>query len=189
MRVIAGSARRLLLKTPKGNDTRPTADRIKETLFNILQNDVPGAVFVDLYCGSGGIGIEALSRGARRCYFAENGQEAYNCLLENLHTTHLEPKARVFKQDAVMALHSIKEEEADIIFFDPPYEGGQYERILQALSMQPYVTQYTMLIAEASLEEDFSFAEQFGFEITREKGYKNNKHVFLRKKAADDVSS
>lgn len=182
MRVIAGSARRLQLKTPKGNDTRPTQDRIKETLFNILQNEVPGAVFIDLYCGSGGIGIEALSRGARKCYFAENSQEAYNCLLENLHTTHLEPKARVFKQDAVVALSAIREAEADIIFLDPPYENAQYERVLQALSSQPYVTQYTLIIAEALLSEDFSFADALGFEVTREKGYKNNKHVFLRRK-------
>ena len=181
MRVIAGSARRLLLKTPKGDETRPTQDRIKETLFNILQNFVPGAVFIDLYCGSGGIGIEALSRGAKRCYFAENAQEAYNCLIENLHTTHLEPKARVLKTDAVNALHAIREEEADIIFLDPPYESAQYERVLQALYTQPYVTQYTMIIAEAQLKEDFSFAYALGYEITREKGYKNNKHVFLRK--------
>ena len=185
MRVIAGSARRLLLKTPKGNDTRPTQDRIKETLFNILQNDVPGAIFVDLFCGSGGIGIEALSRGARKCYFAENSQEAYNCLLENLHTTHLEHKAKMFKQDAVTALSAIREQEADIIFLDPPYENAQYERVLQALAAQPYVTEYTMIIAEALQSEDFSFADALGFEITREKSYKNNKHVFLRRKSTD----
>ena len=182
MRVIAGSARRLLLKTPKGNDTRPTQDRIKETLFNILQNDVPGAIFIDLFCGSGGIGIEALSRGARRCYFVENAQEAYNCLLENLHTTHLEPKAKVLKQDAVMALSAIREEEADIVFLDPPYENAQYERVLLSLISQPYITPYTMIIAEAPLSEDFSFAEDLGYEITREKEYKNNKHIFLRRK-------
>lgn len=69
MRVIAGSARHLLLKTPAGMNTRPTTDRIKETLFNILQNDLPGAVFIDVFSGSGGIGIEALSRGADKCYF------------------------------------------------------------------------------------------------------------------------
>ena len=72
MRVIAGSARRLKLVTPEGNDTRPTQDRIKETLFNIIQIEVPGSVFIDLFSGSGGIGIEALSRGAKKAYFIEN---------------------------------------------------------------------------------------------------------------------
>ena len=79
MRVIAGTARRLLLKTPEGMDTRPTTDRIKETLFNMIQGDIPGSIFVDLFSGSGGIGIEALSRGARHAYFVEN---AKNCDFE-----------------------------------------------------------------------------------------------------------
>ena len=85
MRVIAGSARRLLLVTPEGMDTRPTQDKIKETLFNILQMDVPGSVFLDICAGSGGIGIEALSRGAKRAYFIENGRAAVSCILKNLH--------------------------------------------------------------------------------------------------------
>ena len=76
MRVIAGSARRLKLVAPYGFDTRPTQDIIKETLFNIIQADVPGSIFLDLCAGSGAIGIEALSRGAKRAYFVENGREA-----------------------------------------------------------------------------------------------------------------
>ena len=80
MRVIAGTARRLLLKTPDGLDTRPTADRIKETLFNMLMPYLPDAVFVDLFSGSGGIGIEALSRGARKAYFVENNSKAIACM-------------------------------------------------------------------------------------------------------------
>ena len=76
MRVIAGSARRLLLKTPLGDNTRPTTDRIKETLFNMIQNEVPGSVFLDLFAGSGAIGIEALSRGADYAVFVENDKNA-----------------------------------------------------------------------------------------------------------------
>ncbi|MBO5999738.1 MAG: RsmD family RNA methyltransferase, partial [Lachnospiraceae bacterium] len=82
MRVIAGSARRQLLKTPDGLKTRPTQDRIKETLFNIIQNEVPGSVFCDFCCGGGGIGIEALSRGAQRAYFIENDKDALSCLVD-----------------------------------------------------------------------------------------------------------
>ena len=76
MRVIAGKCRSLNLKTPKGLNTRPTQDRIKETLFNMIQNDLGDCVFVDVFAGSGGIGIEALSRGARHCYFIDNNKEA-----------------------------------------------------------------------------------------------------------------
>lgn len=81
MRVIAGTARRLLLKTPQGLETRPTSDMIKETLFNMLMPYLPGAVVVDLFAGSGGIGIEALSRGARKAYFVENSPKAIACIL------------------------------------------------------------------------------------------------------------
>jgi len=184
MRVIAGTARRLRLVTPEGNDTRPTQDRIKETLFNMIQNQVPGAVFIDLFAGSGGIGIEALSRGAVRAVFVENNVNAYKCILENLKTTHFEEQATALKQDVVLGLRSIKEKEADIIFIDPPYHGELYERTLSQLSEMIYVTSNTMIIVEADLNLDFSFAENYGFEVRREKEYKTNKHVFLYRKEA-----
>ncbi|AOZ96401.1 16S rRNA (guanine(966)-N(2))-methyltransferase RsmD [Butyrivibrio hungatei DSM 14810] len=182
MRVIAGSARRLRLLTPEGNDTRPTQDRIKETLFNMIQNDVPGAVFIDLFAGSGGIGIEALSRGASRAYFIENAAKAYKCIMENLKTTHFEDVATVFKQDVVIALRNIHEKEADIIFIDPPYQAGLYERTLSQLSNMSYVTENTMIILESAVDMDFSFVSDYGFEVRREKEYKTNKHVFLYRK-------
>ena len=184
MRVIAGTARRLRLVTPEGNDTRPTQDRIKETLFNMIQNQVPGAVFIDLFAGSGGIGIEALSRGAVRAVFVENNVNAYKCILENLKTTHFEEQSTVLKQDVVLGLRSIKEKEADIIFIDPPYHGELYERTLSQLSEMNYVTANTMIIVEADQSLDFSFAENYGFEVRREKEYKTNKHVFLYRKEA-----
>ena len=182
MRVIAGSARRLRLLNPEGNDTRPTQDRIKETLFNMIQNDVPGAVFIDLFAGSGGIGIEALSRGASRAYFIENAAKAYKCIMENLKTTHFEDVATVFKQDVVIALRNIHEKEADIIFIDPPYQAGLYERTLSQLSNMSYVTENTMIILESAVDMDFSFVSDYGFEVRREKEYKTNKHVFLYRK-------
>ncbi len=183
MRVIAGSARRLKLITPEGNDTRPTQDRIKETLFNMIQNQVPGAVFIDLFAGSGGIGIEALSRGASKAYFVENAQSAYKCIMQNLATTHFEEEAVVLKQDVVLGIRNIREEEADIIFIDPPYHAELYERTLMQLSQMDYVTDNTMIIIESALDMDFSFASDFGFEVRREKEYKTNKHVFLYRKA------
>lgn len=122
MRVIAGTARSLPLKAPQGQETRPTTDRIKETLFNILQNDIPGCVFVDMFSGSGGIGIEALSRGAKKAYFIENAKEPLSCIAHNLKFTRFEDRAVVLKQDAVAALAGVREEEADLIFMDPPMD-------------------------------------------------------------------
>ena len=104
MRVIAGKARRILLKTVEGLDTRPTTDRIKETLFNILQPDLPGARVLDLFSGSGALGIEALSRGAAYGVFVENSSKALQCIRENLSATDLESQARVIGMDVLSAL-------------------------------------------------------------------------------------
>lgn len=181
MRVIAGKARSLKLKTPEGLGTRPTTDRIKETLFNMLQPYLQGAVFIDLFSGSGGIGIEALSRGAERAYFVELQKDAIACILDNLKFTRFTEEATVLKQDAFVALGSIHEKEADVIFMDPPY-GQEYEkRVLERLRDVPYVTENTLIVVEAMLETDFSYAQTLGYDIIKEKCYKTNKHVFLKK--------
>ena len=181
MRVIAGQARRMNLVTPKGEDTRPTQDRIKETLFNMIQNEVPGSMFVDLFAGSGGIGIEALSRGARHAYFVENGKEAAACIAQNLKHTHLEDKGTLLKQDVVLALRNIREKEADIVYLDPPYASNLYLRTLGQLSAMPWVTENTLILAECPAEENLDGAEELGFTVFREKNYRNNKHLFLRR--------
>ena len=181
MRVIAGEARSMPLVTPSGQETRPTQDRIKETLFNMIQMEVPGSVFIDTFAGSGGIGIEALSRGAKHAYFIDNGKEPNACILQNLHKTHFEDMATVIKKDVTMGLRSIHEKEVDLVYIDPPYKEGLYEYTLQTLGQLPYITEYTTIICEAILDEDFSFVEALGFNITREKLYKSNKHVFLKK--------
>ena len=182
MRVIAGTARSLPLKTPEGMDTRPTTDRIKETLFNMLQADVPGSIFVDLFSGSGGIGIEALSRGAKKAYFVENSEKAISCIRQNLSFTKMENRGIVIRQDVCSALNSIYEEAVDIIFIDPPYGCDHEKNVLAVLKGLRYVTEDTIIIVEAALKEDFSWAEDSGFEVTKEKNYKTNKHVFLRKR-------
>ena len=108
MRVIAGTARSMPLKCIDGLETRPTTDRIKETLFNMLQSEVPGSRFLDLFAGSGAIGIEALSRGAEYAAFAENNKKAYECVLDNLAFTKLANRSRVFFMDALGALRVLE---------------------------------------------------------------------------------
>lgn len=182
MRVIAGRARSLKLKTPEGADTRPTTDRIKETLFNMIQGEIPGCIFIDLFAGSGGIGIEALSRGASHAYFVENGKEAISCIQDNLRFTKFTDSATLLKQEVFSALLMIHEKEADIIFMDPPYQAGYEEKVFRILKDQPYVTENTLLILEAELHREMDFLEELGYVIIKEKIYKTNKHVFIRKR-------
>lgn len=181
MRVIAGSARSLPLKTPEGTDTRPTTDRIKETLFNMLQGDIPSCVFVDLFSGSGAIGIEALSRGASKAYFVENASKAVSCIQHNLTFTKMQERAVCLKQDACSALNSIHEKSVDIIFMDPPYDCGLEKAVLSVLRGMRYVTEDTLIVIEAAKDADFAWTEELGFSVKREKCYKTNKHVFVQK--------
>ncbi len=181
MRVIAGKARSLRLKTPAGEEVRPTTDRIKETLFNMIQIEVPGSLFIDLFAGSGGIGIEALSRGARHAYFIDSASESAACIRDNLIFTKLSENATLLRQDAAAALRQIHEREADIIFMDPPYQGGYEAGVFRTLKEMPYVTENTVIILEAEVGKNMDFLKDLGFEAVREKKYRTNKHVFIKK--------
>ena len=182
MRVIAGSARRIQLKTIEGLDTRPTTDRIKETLFNMIQDRLIRSRFLDCFAGSGAIGIEALSRGASQAVFIEHNQKAAECIRENLAKTHLEENALVIKRDVLAGLRSLEEKGYcfDIIFMDPPYDHQWEKKVLACLTDSKLVSSETLIIVEASLKTDLSYWEEAGFEIIRHKNYKTNKHVFLQ---------
>lgn len=183
MRVIAGSARSLRLKTIEGNDTRPTTDRIKETLFNIINDRIYGCVFLDLFSGSGGIGIEALSRGASEAVFVESSKKAAICIKDNLSFTKLENDAQVMEMSADSALKRLNGSGKvfDIIFMDPPY-NKMYERlVLEELKNSDILNEDTLIIVEASKETDMSYVKQMGFCIIKEKIYKTNKHIFIEK--------
>lgn len=182
MRVIAGKARRLNLKTPPGLDTRPTADKIKETLFNILNPYLPGASFLDLFSGSGAIGIEALSRGASICVFADNDRNAIGCINENLEFTRLSKDAVVIQKNALAAISqlSLKKYCFDIVYLDPPYKAGLEEETLRALAAGSLINEDSIIIIESSKQLDTGFIENLPYEITRIKDYKNNRHIFLK---------
>lgn len=183
MRVIAGKARRLPLKTISGAETRPTTDRIKETLFNILQPGLADCRFLDLFSGSGAIGIEALSRGAAEAVFVEKNQKACTCIKENLLFTKLSENSRLLAMDILQALRSLEHKGVfDFVFMDPPY-GKELERqVLEYLTESSIIDQDTMLIVEADLQTSFDYAESMGYELYRTKEYKTNKHVFLYRK-------
>lgn len=181
MRVIAGSARSLKLVTPVGNDTRPTTDRIKETLFNMIQDRLPGSMVLDLFAGSGALGIEALSRGAKQAYFVENNSAAYDCIRKNINFTKMENRATLLRQDVLSALNTLRERRFDVVFIDPPYQMGYEEKVLRLLAQADYVHEKTLIILETgiqSAQEDFLPAK---LEVVKEKIYKTNKHLFVKK--------
>lgn len=180
MRVIAGSARRIPLKTPEGLDTRPTQDRIKETLFNMLQYDLADCVFLDLFAGIGAIGIEALSRGAAQAVFVEKDERAVQVIRENLKATRLEDRAIIMHCDAVSALHRLEgKHRFDFIFMDPPYDHELEKQVLQSLTESSLIDKESTVIIEASLETSFDYLESLGFIMEKNKKYKTNRHVFV----------
>ncbi len=183
IRVIAGSARRLLLKTPQGYDTRPTSDKVKETLFNILAPHIySDTEFLDLFAGSGAIGIEALSRGAGRAVFVEKGREAVSCIKENLKTTKFEDKASVINTDVLSALNRLEgREKFDLVFMDPPYNNEYEKDVLTFLSRSTLLNEDALIVVEADNTTDFDYLDELGYEVVKYKKYKNNCHVFLRR--------
>ena len=183
MRVIAGKCRRLNLETIKGDNTRPTSDRIKETLFNIINDEVTDCDFLDLFAGSGQIGLESLSRGGEYSVFVENNRKAAKCIEDNITFTKFDQNARLIVSDVVSALYTIEGKyKFDIIFMDPPYNKELEKEVLQFLSTSSLLKPDTKIIVEASTETNFDYVEEMGFEITKYKKYKTNVHVFLRKK-------
>ena len=184
MRVIAGTAKRIQLKTVEGLDTRPTTDRIKETLFNMISEYLADSSFLDLFSGSGAIGIEALSRGATSAVFVEQSKLATNCIRDNLKRTKLDSSGEVYEMDVFSALKKLENTRTfDYVFMDPPYNQLLEKKVLEYLSTSKLLSDDALIIVEASLETDFSYVDHLGFEIVKIKEYKTNKHIFIEKEA------
>ena len=147
MRVISGSARGAKLKTIEGNDTRPTTDKVKGAIFNILANDVYGKKVLDLYAGSGALGIEALSRGADMAVFAEKNAAAVEIIKKNLEHTKLVDKAKILKND-VFAVIKTASEKFDLIFLDPPYADELAGTTIKAIDEAKILADGGIIIAE-----------------------------------------
>lgn len=184
MRVIAGEKRHLLLKTVDSMDIRPTTDKIKETLFNMIQFDVPNSNFLDLFAGSGAIGIEALSRGAKKATFVDNSDAAIKIIKENLEHTDLLERAIVIRANALLSLENLSRnnEIYNIVFMDPPYGKDLYRPIFEKLASSNLIDENTILIIETNIRDDAVGIEELGYIRIKEKKYKSNKHIFFKKK-------
>lgn len=182
MRIIAGTARSLPLKTVEGMGTRPTTDRIKETLFNMLQSEVSGSYFLDLFAGSGQIGLEAVSRGAAYAVFVDNNKKAAACIEDNIRFTKFDRECRVYSSDVLSALRAMEGKyQFDIIFMDPPYDQEIEKDVLRYLATSSLLKEDTTIIVEASLDTRFEYLEEFGLILHKLKTYKTNAHAFIGK--------
>ena len=171
MRVITGKARGIQLKTPDGMLTRPTADRVKEALFSIINFDIPGARVLDLFGGTGQLGIEALSRGASEAVFVDAREESCKLIRENLRRTKLEKEAKVVRSDYLDYLNRCREQ-YNIIFLDPPYAEVFLENALKRITEIDILQSDGIIVAERPLGKELPW-EFEGY--TRSKDYKYGK--------------
>lgn len=171
MRVITGKARGVNLKTPEGLTTRPTADRVKEALFSVIHFDVPGANVLDLFGGTGQLGIEALSRGAHHALFVDENDKACLLIKENLRRCKLEQQGRVVRSDYLAYLRSCKES-YDIIFLDPPYAEVFLENALKCITEIDILRSGGIIVCERPLDKELPW-QYPGY--SRSKDYKYGK--------------
>lgn len=168
MRVIAGTARGKRLESLDGLHTRPTTDRVKESVFNLLQPYVREAKVLDAFAGSGALGIEALSRGAARCTFLENDKAAQNVVRLNLSGTRLSDKATLLEGDAVSFLKRT-EEKFSLIFLDPPYDSGLYTEALSQIAAREILLPGGVISVEQRAGDAFSVPEKLS--VLKERKY------------------
>ena len=171
MRVITGKARGVVLKTPEGMATRPTADRVKEALFNIIQFEIPAARVLDLFGGTGQLGIEALSRDAKFAVFVDEREDACRLIRENLKRTKMEQFARVIRSDYMAYLRTCKDK-FDIILLDPPYAEVFLENSLKMITEIDILQSGGIIVAERPVGKELPW-DFPGFE--RSKDYKYGK--------------
>lgn len=186
MRVIAGSARSLPLHVPEGKDVRPTIDRYKETIFSMVAAYIPGGKSLDIFSGSGSMGIEALSRGAKEAYFIENSNHAMQCIEYNLNFTKLIDKARLLKYDYSNALNMLadQKQQFDFIYIDPPFDHDMEMDVIELIGQLNLLVEDGIIVCESSVQTDMSFLEDdHVFEVTKVKEYQKCKFTCIRYRA------
>ncbi|MBQ7500774.1 MAG: 16S rRNA (guanine(966)-N(2))-methyltransferase RsmD [Clostridia bacterium] len=185
MRIITGSARGTRLKTLEGDNTRPTAERVKEAVFSMIQFEIEGRRILDLFAGSGQMGLEALSRGAERAVFVDSSREACDIIKYNISKTHFEKKSTVRCTDYAAYIRTAPgNEKFDIVFVDPPYDAHLAARALSKLASSDLLSDTAIIVMETGSEPD---TEEYGqFEVSKTARYAKTTHItILRKKVAD----
>jgi 16S rRNA (guanine(966)-N(2))-methyltransferase RsmD len=179
MRVISGKARGVNLKTPDGMQTRPTADRVKEALFSIINFDVPNTSVLDLFGGTGQLGIEALSRGAKNVVFVDESDKACTLIRENLRRTKMEEQGRVVRNDYLSFLRTTQES-FDIIFLDPPYAEVFLENALKCITEIDILHSGGIIVCERPVGKEIPW-EYAGYQRSKDYKYGNTIITLYRK--------
>ena len=186
MRIISGTARGTKLYTLNGDEvTRPTLDRIKEPLFNILQFKFDGAICLDLFAGSGALGLEAISRGASKSYFCEINKYAANVIEKNIEKTKTSDKAILIKKDFEQALEELKKEKFDIVFLDPPYKTDLIYKSLKKILELKLLKEDATIVAETDEPEKVQKElENLDVKITDTRKYGRVTLIFIAEETA-----
>ena len=179
MRITAGKFKNKQVKTIESELIRPTLSKIRESLFNVLQNSIENAVFLELFAGSGIVGIEAASRGAKEVIFIEKNPKHYKLLKSNLADLKFEHKT--FMADSTNIIEKFDANQFDIIFSDPPYKTDLNKKILEIISRKNLLAKDGILIIECHKEEEFSKEiSEAGFEVIKEKTYGDTKVLYIK---------
>ena len=186
MRVITGSAKGRRLKMPKGGKTRPAMDKVKGSTFNIIASYVPENRFLDLFAGSGNLGIEALSRGASFAAFVDASRECTKTIRENLELTRLSDKAGVFTQDCLKFLKTRKFDPFDVVFIDPPYLKGLLDPLLDYIPICPLFTDETLFIIERQKKDEIGLENREQVEQLDERNFGDTVLTFFKIKDKKD---
>ncbi len=179
MRITAGRFKNKSVRTIESDLIRPTLSKIRESLFNVLQTDIENASFLDLFAGSGIVGIEAASRGAKEVVFIEKNPVHYRLLKSNLKDFEFDFKT--FQGDSTAILERFDEGKFDIIFSDPPYKTDLNNKILEIIARKKLLKEDGIIAIEANKSEDFSKAiSENGFEQIKEKNYGDTKVLYIK---------
>ena len=181
MRIISGKARGTKLYTLDGTATRPTLDRVKESLFNIIQNDIEDSTVLDLFSGSGAIGLEFLSRGAKRAVLCDNSKDAIKIIKQNVQKTHFEEKVEVYNMEFTKLVERLQNQKFDIIYIDPPYATDFIKISLEKIIEYELVNENTKIIVETDDETRIlNQIEKMDGEITDKRKYGRATIIFLK---------
>ncbi len=183
MRIISGTARGTNLYTLEGNDTRPTLDRVKESLFSIIQLQILDSNVLDLFAGSGALGLESLSRGAKHAVFCDNSYKASEILKKNIEKTHLKDKSTIITKDYLKALEELKNYKFDIIFLDPPYKFNLIGKAVEKILELNILNENGIMIVETDEEKrDLEILNKININIYDFRVYGRAKLIFLNRK-------
>ncbi len=181
MRIISGKARGTKLYTLDGTATRPTLDRVKESLFNIIQNDIEDSTVLDLFSGSGAIGLEFLSRGAKRTVLCDSSKDAIKIIKQNVQKTHFEEKVEVYNMEFTKLVERLQNQKFDIIYIDPPYATDFIKISLEKIIEYELVNENTKIIVETDDETRIlNQIEKMDVEITDKRKYGRATIIFLK---------